>query len=407
MPKPYNVFIVYARKDAEYLEELRGHLRPMERAGMLKIWCDSEIDAGAKWEEATLHKMVTADVILLVVSAAYYDTSHVYEKELNYALQRHEKGEATVIPIIIRPCDYDSDPIVNSLQVLPKEATPVSEFPNRDNTWLNIIRGVREEVEKREEIENNISKRTQEADERLYSGGNSKIKYSFDYQTTFVVGGSFLMGSPEGENGREFHECQHQASVDNFYIGTYLVTQKQWRDVMGGSNTEANNLFKRLFPGRFKSSDDYPVVNVNWNDVNEFIRILNKKTEGAWRLPTEAEWEYAARGGSLSKGYVYAGSNDPNKVSWNDNNSDNKMHPVGEKAPNELGLYDMSGNVWEWCEDLARLYPCCKGGDYTGYSRVIRGGSWNFPPRFCRVACRGSSDWDRYNYVGFRLAKTK
>jgi hypothetical protein len=120
----------------------------MERAGMLKIWCDREIDPGVKWEDAILRNMDTADMILLMVSAAYYDSSYIHEKELKYALMRHNRGEATVIPVIVRPCDFDADPIASSIQSLPKDAKPVTEWPNRDNAWLNVVKGIRKEVEK-------------------------------------------------------------------------------------------------------------------------------------------------------------------------------------------------------------------------------------------------------------------
>jgi formylglycine-generating enzyme required for sulfatase activity len=184
-------------------------------------------------------------------------------------------------------------------------------------------------------------------------------------------------------------------TVRDFQIGKYEVTQKQWKDVMGSN------------PSGFKGCDNCPVEQVSWNDVKKFIQKLNEKTGATWRLPTEAEWEYAARGGRQSNGYVYAGGNDPNKVSWNNSNAGSKTHPVGGKASNELGLYDMSGNVYEWCEDWYKPYPGCKGSDYTGSSRVFRGGSWDNYPRYCRVANRLNSAPDyRSDYVGFRLART-
>jgi hypothetical protein len=142
MSKPYNVFIVYARKDAEYLEELLGHLRPMERAGMLKVWCDRKIDWGTKWEEAILRNMNTADIILLMVSSAYYVSSYIHEKELQYALSRHERGDSKIIPIIVRPCNYNVDHIVGALQVLPKDAKPVTDWHNRDNAWLDVVSSI-------------------------------------------------------------------------------------------------------------------------------------------------------------------------------------------------------------------------------------------------------------------------
>lgn len=186
-------------------------------------------------------------------------------------------------------------------------------------------------------------------------------------------------------------------TVSDFQIGKYPVTQKQWREIMG------NN------PSHFKG-DDLPVESVSWDDIQEFLKKLNANNPGKiYRLPTEAEWEYAARGGNVSKGYTFAGSNNLNKVGWYLGNSNGKTHPVGRKKPNELGLYDMSGNVWEWCADWYGDYPKNAEKDYTGpgggKTRVLRGGSWNFINDFCHSALRY---WYvpnlRYYGFGFRLA---
>jgi len=211
----------------------------------------------------------------------------------------------------------------------------------------------------------------------------------------FVKGGCFMMGSNDGESDEK---PVHQVCVDDFYIGKYEVTQKQWKEIMG------NN------PSRFKC-DNCPVEQVNWNDVQDFIKKLNTKTGNNYRLPTEAEWEYAARGGNQSKGYTYSGSNTIGSVAWYTGNSGSKTHTVGTKKANELEIYDMSGNVWEWCSDLY-------GGDYygkslknnpagptTGSDRVYRGGSWNYNATSCRVAYRSSYyPIIRYYTLGFRLA---
>jgi formylglycine-generating enzyme len=212
----------------------------------------------------------------------------------------------------------------------------------------------------------------------------------------FVEGGTFQMGGDKYDDEKPIHSV----TVKSFYIGKYEETQKQWQDIMG------NN------PSYIKG-DNLPVQNVSWNDVQEFIRKLNQR-EGTnkYRLPTEAEWEYAARGGNKSKGYTYSGSNNLNDVSWYGNNSNRKTHPVGLKQPNELGLYDMSGNVWEWCQDWydANYYFTSPSNDpkgpQSGTSRVLQGGSSSLDDDYCRVAYRGSNKPDvRYNIVGFRLLR--
>jgi hypothetical protein len=169
----------------------------------------------------------------------------------------------------------------------------------------------------------------------------------------------------------------------SFYIGKYEVTQALWQKIMG------NN------PSNFKGSN-LPVEQVNWNDVQEFLRKLNAMTSGKFRLPTETEWEYAANGGINKENLSYAGSNTIGDVAWFFDNAGNTTHPVGTKQPNSIGIYDMSGNVYEWCQDCY---------DSNCYSRVSRGGSWYNYARICCVANRYYySPGDRYNYLGFRVA---
>ena len=213
----------------------------------------------------------------------------------------------------------------------------------------------------------------------------------------YVKGGTFTMGctSEQGSDCEDDEKPPHRVTLDSYSIGKYEVTQEEWREVMG------NN------PSYHKNCDKCPVEDVNWNEIQDFIKKLNQMTYKHFRLPTEAEWEYAARGGNHSKGYKYSGSNDIGNVAWYDGNSGKKTHPVGSKSPNELGLYDMSGNVWEWCSDLYEGYPGSSGViAITGPgSRVDRGGSWSSSARGCRVAYR-ISDGPVYRSddVGFRLA---
>jgi formylglycine-generating enzyme required for sulfatase activity len=216
----------------------------------------------------------------------------------------------------------------------------------------------------------------------------------FGIEMVYVKGGTFQMGSNDGDSDEK---PVHTVTVSDFYIGKYEVTQKQWREIMG------NN------PSNFKNCDNCPVEKVSWNDVQEFIKKLNQKTGKNYRLPTEAEWEYAARGGSQSRGYKYAGSNNIGEVAWYDGNSSSKTHAVGGKKPNELGIYDMSGNVYEWCSDWYVNYSAGSQrnpqGPTSGFDRVLRGGSWSGLAGFCRVSNRSICDPDdRYSFSGFRLA---
>jgi formylglycine-generating enzyme required for sulfatase activity len=220
----------------------------------------------------------------------------------------------------------------------------------------------------------------------------------------FVEGGTFTMGcTPEqGNDCFDWEKPTHRVTVSDFYIGRYEVTQAQWTAVMG------NN------PSHFKG-DNRPVEQVGWNDVQEFVNRLNAITGRTYRLPTEAEWEYAARGGNKPKfcpgGCKYAGSNDIDNVGWYNLEAKYGTQPVGRKAPNELGLYDMSGNVYEWVNDWYGTYsaesqrnPNCPT---TGSYRVARGGSWISAARFARVSYRDYDEpGDRIAGLGFRLARS-
>ena len=214
-----------------------------------------------------------------------------------------------------------------------------------------------------------------------------------------VEGGTFQMGSPESDAEADDDEKpQHEVTLSNYYIGETEVTQELWETVMGSN------------PSEFKGPK-LPVENVSWDDCQTFIGKLNAQTGKTFRLPTEAEWEYAARGGKKSKGYTYSGSNTIGNVAWYDGNSGETTHEVGTKQANELGIYDMTGNVWEWCQDwYGETYyennsTTDPQGPVSGTSRVLRGGCWWRGARFCRVAYRyGDSPGSRDDDLGFRLA---
>lgn len=515
MPQPYKVFTIYAREDAPYLKELRGQLRPLEYAGRIQVWSDREINPGMDWEQEIVHNLDTADIILILVSAAYYDSAYIHEKEIKYALKRHEKGEARVLPIIVRPCSFLDDPVISRLQVLPTDGKPVTDrrhWAERDDAWLDVVAGLKRTLDQlaeqekkhqqaaqdqiaqeqdRAEQERLTRLRAQEAEQlrladqaawqkaettdtvpayqsylnnfpqgrmaqdararikslkkaaapplplrkyAVYGGGAlllalavwlaakmfvntdngtvSEKKNAVQVDTAEVTklasplpnaksglemvrapGGSFTMGSPANEAGRYVDECQHTVSVGNFYIGRYEVTQADWRAIMG------NN------PSDHKNCDDCPVENVSWEDIQAFLKKLNARYPAKnYRLPTEAEWEYAARGGSNAPYLTYSGSNNLSATGWYSDNSGNQTHPVGAKQPNRLGLYDMSGNVWEWCQDTYVRYPCDSKRTAEGRARVGRGGGAFGDAASCRAAYRSYREpADRYHDFGFRL----
>lgn len=229
-----------------------------------------------------------------------------------------------------------------------------------------------------------------------------------------VEGGTFSMGgtAEQGDDASSSEFPVHQVTLSDFSIGQTPVTQRLWRAVMGKN------------PSYFSGDLSRPVEKVSWDDCQEFITKLNEMTGKKFRLPTEAEWEFAARGGTLSKGYKYSGSDVLEEVGWCSSNASKTTHPVGLKKANELGLYDMSGNVREWCYDWYGAYSYSSTpqvnptGPETGNvkydDRVLRGGSWNYQATYCRVSARQGARQNRaayedapaypYNFIGLRLA---
>lgn len=209
----------------------------------------------------------------------------------------------------------------------------------------------------------------------------------------WVQGGCYNMGSNRGESDEK---PIHEICVDSFLIGKYEVTQFEWTKLMGKN------------PSHFKNGDRYPVENVSWEDINSYLLKLNGIGDGNFRLPTEAEWEFAARSGGKSE--EYSGGNTVGDVAWYNGNSGERTHPVGLKNPNGLGIHDMSGNVWEWCQDRYGEYSYSQSPQYNpvgvqnGFKHVLRGGSWGYGPTEMRSTNRFSSTpGNRSNRIGFRL----
>ena len=212
-----------------------------------------------------------------------------------------------------------------------------------------------------------------------------------------VEGGTFTMGatSEQGSDAYDNEKPAHQVTLSSYYIGETEVTQALWQAVMGSN------------PSYFKG-ENRPVEKVSWDDCKTFISKLNSLTGRNFRLPTEAEWEFAARGGNKSQGYKYSGSNSLGNVAWYGDNSGGETHPVKTKSPNELGIYDMNGNVWEWCQDRYGSYSSSSQRDPAGPSsgsfRVNRGGSWRHIAGDCRVSRRNFySPGSRGSNLGLRL----
>ena len=221
-----------------------------------------------------------------------------------------------------------------------------------------------------------------------------------------VEGGTFLMGAQRTDSQSNNYDAEaqddespvHEVTLDDYYIGKFEVTQREWRTIMD---------YELDWTEQYGRGDDFPAYNVSRTEALRFMEKLSAMTSLSFRLPTEAQWEYAARGGNKSQHYRYSGSNAVDEVAWHKENANGTVHPVGSRQPNELGLFDMSGNLWEWCLDTYGEYPATPQTNpvaNSGNKFVLRGGSWTYLPSYCRVTCRDSySDDNASISVGFRV----
>ena len=247
---------------------------------------------------------------------------------------------------------------------------------------------------------NEVAQQASSSSSSVSFGGNTisiPVKNGITIDMVKVEAGIFMMGATSKKlNPYNDEKPVHQVTLTNdYYMGKYEVTQALWQSVMGSN------------PSYFKG-DNLPVEKVSWDDCQEFISKLNSITGRKFRLPTEAEWEYAARGGKKSRDYQYSGSSKVSNVAWYRDNGKQKTHPVGTKRSNELGLYDMTGNVWEWCQDWYGSYVTSSQTNPTGANsgsyRVRRGGGWFNVAWGCRSSFRdGSAPGGRYSGLGLRL----
>ena len=214
-----------------------------------------------------------------------------------------------------------------------------------------------------------------------------------------VEGGTFPMGSDD-ELAAADEAPIHSVTLSSFRMNKFTVTRKQWRVLMGTDPGWNSN---------YGIGDDLPATHLSYVDCLAFLNKLNSLTDLTFRLPTEAQWEYAARGGKQSHSMRYSGSDNPNEVAWHQDNAGNVLHKPGILHPNELGLYDMSGNIWEWCSDWYAEYSVSAQtdpiGPTIGSRRVVRGGSFSYEASYSRVTQRNNLSPDYHSFVtGFRLA---
>ena len=554
---PIKTFIIYARADAAFKDELLTHLHLFVQNGLIEKWVDSDLLPGEEWEKRIEQELEAAHLVIMLVSADALRSEFIRKKELKMALEKKNTGSARVIPVLVRDCMWDLNADIAKLQMLPKgdngQISGVAAWLSRDAAWTCVCRELhkliqeirshleKEAVERARAAEVEAQKQRQAAekaeralrlrDESFWKKISEEAASSNDPQhkielyesylnetafslhrteaeeaieaihaeieaakrleaarkaaeqkrkaaeeerkkreeearlkreeeerrkreeeerrkreaiekltkdMVFVKGGTFTMGCTSEQRDCDDDESPtFEATVSDFYLGRYEVTFEEYDAFCAATGREKPDDHGW---GRGKR----PVINVCWYDAVEYCNWLSEQQgltpyyaidksrkdpnndnsdddlkwlvtpkvgANGYRLPTEAEWEYAARGGAQSKGYKYAGSDNLDEVAWYWKNSGGKTHPVGEKKPNELGLHDMSGNVHEWCWDWKGAYTSASKtnprGPEKGSNRVDRGGSWLSNPQYCRVAPRSSgTPTIRYGDVGFRLARS-
>jgi sulfatase modifying factor 1 len=218
-----------------------------------------------------------------------------------------------------------------------------------------------------------------------------------------VSGGRFLMGAADTALNRDQDENQHPVELSDFWIMDKTVSRAQWNQIMKPESPISEEDRKM------------PITGISWDSVQSFVQKINsKQSEWQYSLPSEAQWEYAARGGNKSQGLIYSGSNNIDEVGWYSGNSNNRIHGSGELKPNELGIYDMTGNQWEWCQDWYGEYPSDTmisvnpAGPDNGAVKILRGGSWYSVATLCRNTLRsGGEPSIKDKHYGFRLVRTK
>jgi len=209
-----------------------------------------------------------------------------------------------------------------------------------------------------------------------------------------VEGGTFLMGAQNTDEQGDNYDAEaqnsegtvHEVTLSSFYMGKFEITQREWRTIMG---------YDLDWSDTYGKGDSLPAYNITRTEAVQFVEKLNAMTRLSFQLPSEAQWEFAARGGNHSQHYLYSGSNNVEEVAWHKDNTGNILHPVGGKLPNELGLFDMSGSLWEWCLDTYGEYPDSPQTNpvfQNGNPYAMRGGAWTYLASYCRVSCRDPYD---------------
>ena len=380
MTEQFDVFLCHNSEDKPQVRKIAEQLQQYDLKPWLDIW---ELPPGRSWQRL-LEKQIEQ-----ISSAAVFVGENGFgpwqQQELYAFLSEFVDRDCPVIPVLL-----PNAPTKPELPVFLRQFTWVDFRASDPDPMYQLRWGI---TGKKPQLINSAPSPSPQISQSPSSfietlPGNIKL------EMVKIPAGSFTMGSDENDDEKP----KHQVKLKEFYLGKYPVTQEQYQAIMG------NN------PSHFQDNPKNPVENVSWNDAQEFCQKLNEKTGKKYRLPSEAEWEYACRAGSQTRYYFGDDEKVLEEYAWYNKNAGSKTHPVGQKKANNWGLFDMSGNVWEWCEDSWHTNYENAPMDGSAWNdnhsptagRVLRGGSWNVYPRNCRSAYRLDFVY-RFDNYGFRV----
>jgi formylglycine-generating enzyme required for sulfatase activity len=395
MSKP-TIFISYSHKDLEWRDKLATHLRALQLQDSLTFWTDEAIGIGDAWFEKIQDAMNAASVAVVLVSPDFLASEFVIRKEVRRLLERREQDKMSIFPILVRPCVWELVPWLSRLQMRPANAAALSAGSayQIDADLTAIVKEI--DAALRRAIEPGNKPNTPPPASPIQPAAPTFCN-SIGMEFILIHAGEFRMGASDGADDEK---PVHRVRITRpFYLAKYPTTQAQWEAVI-----ESN-------PSRFPGDPNRPVETVSWDDAQNFLQRLSAKEGKSYRLPTEAEWEYAARAGTTT---AYCFGDDVSllrEYGWYTENSGGRTRAVGQLEANVWGLHDMHGNVWEWVQDwYADNYYQQSGiidpkGAEEGKYRVVRGGSWRDDARYLRVSARGRNEPGyRLDTLGFRCA---
>lgn len=391
--KRYRIFISYKHYDEKLNnndEKIARKLYDKFRSAGFECWMDKmDMPVATKsWIDDIVTAIEHCDLVVMIISKHSQESDTIRQKELRVIADNKK---------LIIPFRIDRSELLSEFRWEISSSQWVDAWDDPDGKIDELISKLRLQLgdpknpQKEKEEAENLQTKT-------FKVGN------FLFNMVHVEGGTFMMGATE-EQGDEAYPDEkpiHKVTLSDYWIAETQVTQSLWTEVM------RHKYKSKRFPSNFQG-EDLPVEMVSWDDCKLFIAELNEQTGEKFRLPTEAEWEFAARGGLKSKGFKYAGGNSLKSLAWFAENSEKRTHSVKLRNPNELGLYDLSGNVFEWCEDRSEKYSeeaqNNPQGAEEGFNRVARGGSWCSDAGSCRVSIRYYfTQWLPNYHVGLRLA---